>query len=376
MKEKVSVIGVGRLGLSFALLLDSKGYDVMGCDVNERYIESLKQKTFSSKEPEVNELLKNSRIEFTTNALNAFNYADIIFVFVPTPSNEDGGYNHKYVEQVVNKIEQRNIQNKTLVISCTVMPRYCESIQKRMDSRSITVTYNPEFIAQGDIIRGLKYADMVLIGGYAPTQLYDIYNDIMERKPNFKVLTLTGAEIAKISINCFVTLKIAYANLIGEIITSSYEQDSREFILEAIGSDSRIGNKCLKYGFPAGGVCLPRDQRALNKYAYYVGVCTKFMHSIDSENERHYEYLVRYYIKQNPDKEVPFVFSYLSYKRGVDILTDSYQLKVCIALLRAGYMVDVPTCVKELDVPEAFREACYDDKVTFGLNPPEGYKIN
>ena len=76
-KPKVSVIGVGRLGLSFALLLDSKGYDVVGCDVNEKYIESLKNKTFVSKEPGINELLQNSTMPFTTNTASALNHADI-----------------------------------------------------------------------------------------------------------------------------------------------------------------------------------------------------------------------------------------------------------------------------------------------------------
>jgi UDP-glucose 6-dehydrogenase len=198
----------------------------------------------------------------------------------------------------------------------------------------------------------------------------------MKKDPIFKILSHTGAEIAKISINCFLTLKIGFANMIGEIITNSWEEKNMEAIMDAIGSDSRIGKKYLSYGFPAGGVCLPRDQKALNNHAYKVGVPTKFTHAIDEENSRHSEFLTRYYRVRNPDKNIPFIFSYLSYKPGVDILTESFQLKVCIELLRAGYKVDVPVSVKDMDTPEEFKDYVYDDMVTFGENPEGGYKIN
>ena len=355
MREKVSVIGIGRLGLSFALLLDSKGYDVMGCDVNETYIDSLKDKTFSSKEPEVNELLKRSEMQFTTDAVTAFNHSDLIFVFVPTPSKVGGNYDHNYIDQVVFKLLGNKITDKTLVIGCTVMPGFCRSLQERLSHPNISVVYSPEFIAQGSIIDGLRNADLVLVGGEnIPVLIWEIYKDIMDKEPLFKNLSLTGAEIAKISINCFLTLKISFANLIGEIATNSKEEDSIAAILDTIGSDSRIGKKYLSYGFPAGGICLPRDQKALNHHAYSVGVNTKFTHAIDTENNRHSSYLFDYYQKRNPDKDIPFSFSYLSYKKGVDILTDSYQLKLCIDLLRAGYKVIVPASVTKMDTSEEF----------------------
>ena len=254
MKPKVTVIGVGRLGLSFALLLNSKGYDVLGCDINEKYIDSLNDKIFSSKEPHVNELLQRSTMTFTTSVVAAFNFSDIIFVFVQTPSLETGRYNHKYVDQIVSKIQTNQVKDKTLIIGCTVMPYYCETIEKKLADLNISVVYNPEFIAQGSIIDGLKNADIVLIGGKYPESLLEMYRDIMVTTPVFKTLSLVGAGIAKISINCFLTLKISYANLIGEIIINSYEEHNINEILEAIGSDSRIGNKYLSYGFPAGGV--------------------------------------------------------------------------------------------------------------------------
>lgn len=377
MKPKVSVIGIGRLGLSFSLLLSSKGYEVMGCDVNEKYVESLIDGSFKSKEPQVEELLHETKMKFTINPVSALNHSDLIFVFVPTPSKESGEYNHKYIDQVISKIEFHDIKNKTLVIGCTTMPGYCKSIQKKLLDNNIFIVYNPEFIAQGDIINGLKNSDIVLMGTEHPTILpLPIYYDIMDKEPNFKLLSLTSAEIAKISINCFLTMKIAFANLIGDIANNSCESKNVDVILDVIGSDSRVGKKYLSYGLPAGGVCLPRDQRALNKHSYFSTVHTKFLNAIDSENDRHYEYMVSYYKQMNEDRNVPFIFSYLGYKQGVDILTDSYQLKLCISLLREGYKVDVPADLKYVDMPEEFKDHVYNEKVTFGNNPSNGYKIN
>lgn len=374
--KKVSVIGIGRLGLSFALLLDSKGYDVVGCDVNNRYIELLSSGEFDSKEPHINEMLGKSIMSFTTNPVEAFNHSHIIFVFVPTPSKESGAYNHKYVDQIVDKIIDTKTSGKTLVIGCTVMPKYCTSVQKKLAELNIDVVYNPEFIAQGNIIEGLKKADIVLIGGdVIPDSLFEIYRTIMDKEPDFKVLTHTGAEIAKISINCFLTMKIAYANMIGEIAINSYEEENVSKILDAIGSDGRIGNRYLSYGFPAGGVCLPRDQQALNNHASSAWVHTKFLNAIDTENNRHLEYMVKYYKNKNQDKSIPFIFSYLSYKEGVDILTDSYQLKLCIELLRDGYKIAVPSKLKYETISEEFGDFCYKERVIFDDNI-EGFKIN
>lgn len=361
MKEKISVIGIGRLGLSFALLLNSKGYEVCGCDVNEKYIAALNNETFKSDEPQINDMLNSSSMRFTTSSKYAFSFSSLIFIFVPTPSKENGEYDHQYIEQVIDEFEKLYTAPafKTIIIGCTVMPGYCSELQKRLSKLKVNIIYNPEFIAQGNIINGLKNSDIVLIGGRIPVIVHSIYIAIMDRTPNFKYLSLTGAEIAKISINCFLTMKISFANMIGEIAINSGENNVSD-ILQTIGSDSRIGNKYLNYGFSSGGVCLPRDQKALGVHANNVGINTTFPTDIDTENKRHAEYLKEYWMKKNPNKDVPFIFSYLGYKKGVNILTESYQLKLCCDLLNEGYRVIIPKELKEM-LP-SFK---YNDTISF-----------
>ncbi len=343
-KKNIGVIGVGKLGLSFALLCAHKGLSVTASDKDFAYIDRLKNNSHKTTEPHIEEyLLENNDIIFTTNNRMVVESSDIIFLFVPTPSKENGEYDHQYIEQAIESIHDMDISGKILVIGCTTMPGYCESLEDRLiEKKGVTIVYNPEFIAQGDIIGGLKRADMVLVGTnshVAPIVLQAIYRTIMDIPLNMKVMSPTAAEITKISINCYLTMKIAYANMIGEIVINSGIEDEVPTVLTAIGSDSRIGNKYLGYGFGYGGPCLPRDMRALGIHANNNKIYTILPLTIDDSNNMHHNYLVRYCKGKNPDKNTPFIFPQLSYKKGVNMTVESQQLRLAIELQKDGYQV-------------------------------------
>lgn len=368
--KKISIIGIGKLGLCFGLICEANGYHVMGCDVREDYVKQLNDKTFKTPEPEVETLLKKAQnLNVTTDIDEAIDFADLLFVFVPTPSLENGEYNHKYIDEVVTSLINHDgyIDVKTFIICCTVMPTYCESVQVRV--KNVNVVYNPSFIAQGSICQNLKYADIVLIGcnkdGSFLDELQAVYNSIMFQLPDFKVMSLTAAEITKIGINCFLTTKISFANMIGEIAINSGEEKSVKSILNAIGSDSRIGNKFLNYGFGYSGLCLPRDNRALAIHATKIGVPNILPFVVDAFNKMHLLFLKDKFIKENPDKNVRFIFNQLSYKRGIDILTESQHYQLCKELLDEGYSVNIieSDAVIEMVKPEL---AKYGDKVIYG----------
>lgn len=369
--KKITVIGIGKLGLPFALLCERGGYSVLGCDKRKDYVVELKSGEFKSSEPKVEELLQSSEnFEVTTDISKAIAFSDILFIFVPTPSLNGGEYDHQYVDEVVIGLEKHdgNIAGKTLVINCTVMPKYCKSIQDKLSKYEVNVIYNPEFIQQGDVVNGLEKADFVLMGCDKTldiTDLVEVYKAIMKVPVNIRALSLTGAEIAKIGLNCFLTLKIAYANIIGEIAINSGEEENVSEILAAIGSDSRIGGKFLGYGFPASGICLPRDARALRQYMLTVGIEKYFISALINENDRHLQYLKDYFIQNNPDKENPFIFNQLTYKKGVDILTESGHYKLCKELLDAGYKVNIfeSDVVVDAVLPELSK---YGNRVAYG----------
>jgi UDP-glucose 6-dehydrogenase len=190
-------------------------------------------------------------------------------------------------------------------------------------------------------------------------------------------MSCKAAEITKIGINCFLTTKISYANMMGDILTKSNLSNEIDSVLKAIGGDTRVGNKYMKYGFGFGGPCLPRDNRALGHYAKELGMELNLPFTVDEFNKEHASFLKDLFIKQNPDKTVPFVMNYITYKRGTDILEESQQFKLCLDLLNEGYylnVIEIDAVSKQLsDLSEEHngRLKFYKPGTT-----PEGFVIN
>jgi len=241
-----------------------QGYDVVGVDVNESYVESLNVKSFKTMEPRVEEFLSEStHFRATTSLTEGLDHSNLIFILVDTPST--GGDRHYDVSRlgtVLNNINNLKVTGKHVVVGCTVMPGYCLKVGNHLlrDCTDTSLSYNPEFIQQGDIIRGFLNPDMVLIGEgslEAGDALEAVYNRTCTNKPKICRMTPSSAEIAKISVNCFITTKISYANMIGDIADATEDADKYE-ILKAVGEDSRIGGKYLLPGYGFGGPCFPR----------------------------------------------------------------------------------------------------------------------
>jgi UDP-glucose 6-dehydrogenase len=187
----------------------------------------------------------------------------------------------------------------------------------------------------------------------------------------------TAAEITKISINCFLTTKISFANMIGEICLKSNIGVEISAVLNAIGDDSRIGNKYLKFGYGFGGPCLPRDNRALGKHMDNIELKVNLPYEVDGFNNKHNEFLYETLIKQNPDKNIPFIFDSVSYKKGLDIITESQQLKLAKTLLKNGYsviIIDLPQVIKLI---EPTVNSKYGDRLILSTrNTFEGFNVN
>ena len=346
---KIGVIGAGRLGICLALLMAEAGYEVLASDVREDYVHSLRNKTIRTTEPAVQELLERSEyIEFTTDNERVIKECEIIFTLVATPSLEDGSYDVSAVDDVVSDFQKYGWNNmdslvgKSLVVGCTTNPGDCDVFQDKLSEVGMDVYYNPEFIAQGSIVCDLRFADMVLIGGngHHASDLEKIYEGIQNgyRSPTVHFMSTKAAELTKIAVNCFLTTKISYANMIGQVLSLSGMTDEIETVLNAIGSDARIGKKYLGFGFGFGGPCFPRDNRAFAAYAQQIGVEHNIGTTTDNFNDAHTEFLKDYFIRKNPNK-LPYCFKYLTYKRGIDIITESRPYDLAKILLDEGYKV-------------------------------------
>lgn len=343
----LSVIGIGRLGLCWALTLEKNGYNVVGMDVNQDYVNAINSGTLKSSENGVEIALAKCRnLQVTTDLAKAIDHANIIFIVVATNTISDGHYDHSIIDIVVSNILAfpQPKDAKHLVICSTTIPGYCDTIATRLHKHNYTVTYNPEFIAQGTILRDQEIPDIVLIGEGCKEIgdiLSDIYKKVCTNNPPIFRMKPLEAEITKLALNCALTTKIAFANMVGDVAVAANVNPN--IILDAIGSDTRIGNKYLKYGFGFGGVCFPRDNRAFGVFADKMGVYSFIPKAVDNSNVEHLDYQVMQFIMEHTSKTDNDIITITSvtYKPGTDIIEESQQLAYAVRLAQAGYNIHI-----------------------------------
>jgi len=343
MKERIGLIGPGKLGLCVALLLEESGHEVIAVETNHQYLELLQKKTLDSPEPEVNNKLSLSKIEFTDD-LKILLQQELrnILIYVPTP-NSDAGYDHGILEDVLNQLIASGKQNQpvTIMVGCTTLPGFCAGYSERLAALNYELIYSPSFIAQGSIIQNLQHPDILLFGsdsGAESTTTEEIMNSITLNKPTIHHMDLLSAEITKLATNCFLTSKIAFANAIGDLAVQAGAD--HDLILKAVGNDARIGNEYLRYGFGYGGPCFPRDNRALNYFAGQNDFDLSISEATEKSNEAHALFQVNEYLRTYDPEEIIY-FDHVSYKPNSDILEESQQLKIALALTKKGRKVSV-----------------------------------
>ena len=367
---KIGVIGAGRLGICFALLCEAAGYDVLVSDIREDYVNDLNERKIKTHEPEVENLLKVAKnFRATTNNKEVIEECDLIYTLVATPSLEDGSYDVSAVWQVVEDFQDVT-STKYFVVGCTTNPGDCNNFKNQLPS-NVKVFYNPEFIAQGSIINDLRTADMVLLGkdpfsdnDKVVSDIRRLYEKIQTTRAIVCTMSTTAAEITKIAINCFLTTKISYANMLGDVLHHAGCGDEVSSVLTAVGTDGRIGRKYLGYGFGYGGPCLPRDNRSFAAFAKKVGLDYNLGTVTDEINNQHAKFVCDYFEKMNVNRK-PFYFDSITYKKGTDILTESQQYRLCLDLLDRGHTVYILNDKKVTDQIYDYVTTSYGERVKF-----------
>ena len=365
---KIGVIGAGRLGICFALLCEQAGYDVLVSDIREDYVKDLNQKKIQTYEPEVEDLLRVSKnFRATTSNREVIDECDLIYTLVSTPSLDDGSYDVSAVWSVVEDFKDVT-KKKYFVVGCTTNPGDCNLFQKKVPS-NVRVLYNPEFIAQGSIISDLKHADMVLLGvdgdeSEIAKDIKDIYRKIQTSRAIVCTMSTKSAEITKIAVNCFLTTKISYANMLGDVLVKAGCGDEITAVLSSVGCDSRIGKKYLGWGLGYGGPCLPRDNRAFAHFAKSVGLEYNLGYVTDGFNNEHAKTMADYWDSANCHN-LPFYFEFISYKKGTDIITESQQYRLALDLLDRGHKVYIQNDRRVTSQVCDYLNETYGDNVRF-----------
>lgn len=343
--SNITVLGIGKLGLGLALLIEKAGYNVLGIDINREYINQLNNKTFKTKEPEYENLLQNSKnLRASLDIDEGLQHSDIIFIMVQTPNS--GGnkfYDHSIVSNLLQKINEKKVENKHIIIGCTLMPKYIDEVGSFLlsDCKNTTLSYNPEFIAQGEIIKGFLNPDMILIGTYSQRlgeNLREIYSKIVKTDPKYCIISPLEAEITKITINGYITTKLSFANMISDVCDSIGA--NKEKVLDSIGSDSRIGNKYFRPGYSFGGPCFPRDTRALALFVDQNNINNELLLSTTKYNNLHSDFLTQKLLDENKDE---YVIENVCYKEDskIPIIEESAKLQIAKKLVENGKKVTI-----------------------------------
>jgi len=349
------VIGLGRLGLCFALTLERIGLRVIGVDVNDKHVRSINKKTLRSDEPHLEEYLVNSRdLQATTDLERAAKSSPLIFIIIATPT--DGGkyyYDHGGLSSLFVTLNSFKLQNVEIVINSTVFPGYIQNIGSQLlaDCASCSLSYNPAFVAQGDVITGYStggWFGMVLIGAandVVARTLSDIYKRISGENSsdvNICVMSPASAEICKLASNCFRTTKISFANMIGDIADRSVGAEKHE-ICNALKMDRSVGSICMTPGYGFGGPCYPRDNKALALYALQVGVQPLIPIATDEYNMFHNKLMVEDFEKRMVDPKGAIEFEDVTYKPNcaVAMIDHSPKLEIARELALKGKRVKI-----------------------------------
>lgn len=341
----LGIIGVGKLGLVYALVFEKQGLDVFASSYKQEYVEELQQKTTTTVEPGVVEMLAEAQnITFTTDNHLVINQCDMIYVMVATPSTVRGDYDVTALDAVVDDfLEHPNsVSGKTLIVGSTVNPGDCQRFQEKLDGLGVDVVYCPTFAAQGTVVHDVQNPIGILFGTDRPDaadRCRTLFDYITPKNTLSITVHATTGEILKLASNCYSTLRISYFNQVGQMLIKSGMADDLDAANQYLNSvDRRKGN--LKFGFGFGGPCYPRDNRSFNHFAQRLGSDYVFGEVIDQFNRDHSDFLSNWLLEENSD-QLPFFFDYISYKPGVTIMEESQQYQVCLNLLDSGAKVYV-----------------------------------
>jgi UDPglucose 6-dehydrogenase len=350
---EIAVIGLGKLGSPLAAVLASRGHVVVGVDLNPAAVQALTAGRAPVVEPGLQERLEmaQGRLRATTDFADAIAATDISFVIVPTPSGPDGAFSNRYVIDAVKRIGaalKTTSRYHVVNITSTVMPgstggeirAALEAASGRKVGVDVGLTYNPEFIALGSVVRDLLQPDMVLIGESDPRAgdvLEGAYALTVPEGTPVQRMNWVCAELTKIAVNTYVTTKISYANMIAELCEQLPGADV-DVVTRALGRDSRIGAKYLKGALGYGGPCFPRDNVALATLARSLGLRADVAEATDTVNRRQVDRVVRLVARLAPDPATVAVLG-LSYKPDTPVVEESQGVMIARALAAAGHAV-------------------------------------
>jgi GDP-mannose 6-dehydrogenase len=347
---KVSVFGLGYVGIVTAACLAHEGHQVVGVDVAAHKVESINAGQPTIVERDVDRMVAKAvaggRLRATTDHEQAVADSELAIVCVGTPSSENGSLDTQYVERVVSQIgaalSNCGKEEFLLVSRSTVLPgttrqlvlAALEQASGRAPGQGYDVLYHPEFLREGSSVEDFYHPPKIVVGERSPgtaQQLLNLYDGI--EAPRF-VTSLEVAELIKYTDNAFHAVKITFANEIGQLCQKlgicSLD------VMEVFRADTKlnISPAYLRPGFAFGGSCLPKDVRALVYQGKHCDLRLPLLEGVLPSNHEQVESVLRRIERYRP-AQIGLVG--LAFKPGTDDLRESPLVALAERLLGKGY---------------------------------------
>ncbi|SFN54454.1 UDP-glucose dehydrogenase family protein [Xenorhabdus japonica] len=296
---KVTVFGIGYVGLVQATVFAEVGHDVLCVDVDAKKVENLKNGQIPIFEPGLTPLVKKNhaegRLNFTTNAKAGIAHGKLQFIAVGTPPDEDGSADLKYVTAVARTIAENMDDHKVIVDKSTVPVGTADKVRAVMQAtlagRNIELPFdvvsNPEFLKEGAAVADCMRPERIIIGcdnDDVVDVMRELYEPFNRNHDRMIVMDIRSAELTKYAANCMLATKISFMNEIAnlaEMLGADIEN-----IRQGIGSDSRIGYHFIYPGCGYGGSCFPKDVQALIRTSEQIGYTPKILQAVEQVNEK------------------------------------------------------------------------------------------
>ncbi len=359
MTDRISVIGLGKLGLSLAACLADRGFEVWGVDIDEQVVESLRGGKCPVVEPGLAEMVgrcAGRSLRVSTSYREAMDNSEVTFVIVPTPSKPDGSFSNEFIEAALRglgrELKESKKKSHLFVISSTVTPgatNECfipliEEFSGRKLHEGFEVCYDPDFVALGNVVRDFLNPDLVVIGetsAEAGVRVEEIHRKMCENCPQISHMSIISAELAKVCLNTYVTLKISFANSVANLCAQIPGADV-DAITQAIGADKRISPHYLKGGLSFGGTCFPRDTKAYITLADKYGTPADLVKATVKVNNYQDQQLSEIVLKEVDGKGVGRIgILGLAFTANTPVITESPSIKLIKKLMENAHKVVV-----------------------------------
>ena len=348
---KISVIGTGYVGLVTGTCLAETGNEVICVDIDEEKVKKMRSGEVPIYEPHLDVLfernIKANRLNFSTSLEEGLEHGDIIFLALPTPEDEDGSADLKYILGVADEIGKFIKEYKVIVDKSTVPVGTSDKVKEVISKNAkvdFDVVSNPEFLREGFAVDDFLKPERIVVGASsekASKLMQKLYKPFVRSGNPIIIMDEKSAELTKYAANSFLATKITFMNEIANFCEKVGADVDK--VRAGMGTDSRIGKRFLFPGIGYGGSCFPKDVKALNKSGNDIGYNFKILDAVIKVNDDQKRILIpridKYFNNDLSDKTIAIWG--LAFKPETDDIREAPALYMIEELLKRGAKINV-----------------------------------